>query len=104
MAEGHWLILNTMSVLGESLTGQDNMVVLMSEPDFLNGGDLAFGTLAFLTTADNTGGTFQPVSIAFPNPKSRILAFPSSAILIFAGLRSRWTIPRSWAYSSASAI
>ena len=30
-------------------------------------------------------------------PKSRILAFPSLSIMMLPGLRSRWTMPASWA-------
>jgi hypothetical protein len=37
-------------------------------------------------------------------PKSRTLTTPDGVILMFAGLRSRWTMPRSCAASSASAI
>ena len=47
--------------------------------------------------------TASPV-IAFASPKSKILTSPPSVILTFAGLRSRWTIPRSCAYSRPSAI
>ena len=43
-------------------------------------------------------------SIALASPKSRTLAFPSLEALMFWGLRSRWTIPLSWASSSACAI
>lgn len=37
-------------------------------------------------------------------PKSRILTLPPAATLMFAGLRSRWMMPFSCAYSRASAI
>ena len=37
-------------------------------------------------------------------PKSGTFTLPSGVILMFAGLRSRWTIPRWCAYSSAAAI
>ena len=37
-------------------------------------------------------------------PKSRILACPRGVTKMFAGLRSRWTIPFEWADSRASAI
>ncbi len=40
----------------------------------------------------------------FANPKSRTLSLPSGRTLMFAGLRSRCTTPRSCAASSASAI
>ena len=43
-------------------------------------------------------------SIALAKPKSRTLAFPSLEAFTFWGLRSRWTIPFSWASSSACAI
>ena len=42
-------------------------------------------------------------SKAFASPKSKTLAVPSGRTLIFAGLRSRWTIPCSCAAPSASA-
>ena len=45
-----------------------------------------------------------PVPIAFASPKSSTFTCPSGVILIFAGLRSRCTIPFSCAASSASAI
>ncbi len=38
------------------------------------------------------------------NPKSSTFTTPSARTLMFAGLRSRWTIPCSCAASSASAI
>ena len=41
---------------------------------------------------------------ALARPKSRTLTLPSGVILTLAGLRSRWTMPFSWASSSASAI
>ena len=43
-------------------------------------------------------------SIAFARPKSSTFTTPSGVILMLAGFRSRWTTPRSCAYSSASAI
>ena len=43
-------------------------------------------------------------SIAFASPKSSTLTVPSGRTLMFAGFRSRWTIPCSCAASSASAI
>ena len=41
---------------------------------------------------------------AFARPKSSTLTVPSSRTLMFAGFRSRWTMPCSCAASSASAI
>ena len=41
---------------------------------------------------------------ALARPKSRTFTLPSGVSLTFAGLRSRWTMPFSWASSSASAI
>ena len=43
-------------------------------------------------------------SSAFANPKSSTFTVPSGRTLIFAGFRSRWMMPCSWAASSASAI
>ena len=43
-------------------------------------------------------------SRAFASPKSSTFTAPSGRTLIFAGLRSRWMIPCSWAASRASAI
>ena len=43
-------------------------------------------------------------SHAFARPKSSTFTLPSGVSLTLAGLRSRWTIPFSWASSSASAI
>ena len=40
----------------------------------------------------------------FARPKSSTFTVPSGRSFTFAGLRSRWTIPCSWAASSASAI
>ena len=37
-------------------------------------------------------------------PKSSTFTVPSGVTLMFAGFRSRWTMPRSCAASSASAI
>ena len=41
------------------------------------------------------------LSSALARPKSRTFTPPSGVILTLAGLRSRCTMPRSWAYSSA---
>ena len=41
---------------------------------------------------------------ALARPKSSTFTSPSAESLTFAGLRSRWTMPFSWAASSASAI
>ena len=41
---------------------------------------------------------------ALARPKSRTLTLPSGVTLTLAGLRSRWTMPFSWASSRASAI
>jgi hypothetical protein len=43
-------------------------------------------------------------SRAFASPKSRTFAAPFGVIFTLAGFRSRWMMPRSCAYSSASAI
>ncbi len=43
-------------------------------------------------------------SIAFARPKSSTFTVPSGRILMFAGFRSRCTMPRACAASSASAI
>ena len=43
-------------------------------------------------------------SSVFARPKSSTFTVPSGRSFTFAGLRSRWTIPSSWAASSASAI
>ena len=43
-------------------------------------------------------------SSAFASPKSRTFTVPSGLTLMFAGFRSRWTMPWLWAASSASAI
>ncbi len=43
-------------------------------------------------------------SIALARPKSSTLTLSSGVILMFAGFRSRWTMPFSCAASSASAI
>jgi hypothetical protein len=43
-------------------------------------------------------------SASFANPKSSTFTVPSGRTLMFAGFRSRWTIPCSCAASSASAI
>ena len=43
-------------------------------------------------------------SSAFARPKSMTLTVPSVRTFTFAGFRSRWTMPRSCALSSASAI
>ena len=49
------------------------------------------------------GASASPAT-AFARPKSRTFTVPSVVILMFAGFRSRWTIPRSCAKSSARAI
>ena len=49
-----------------------------------------------------TAGRRRP--IAFAKPKSSTFTVPSSRTLMLAGFRSRWTMPRSCAASSASAI
>ena len=43
-------------------------------------------------------------SIALARPKSSTFTEPSGVTLILAGFKSRWMMPRSWAYSIASAI
>jgi len=43
-------------------------------------------------------------SSALARPKSRIFTVSSAATFMLAGFRSRWMIPRSCAYSTASAI
>ena len=43
-------------------------------------------------------------SSAFAKPKSSTFTWPSAVSFTFAGFRSRWMIPFSWAYSRASAI
>ena len=53
-------------------------------------------------SAGSCAGTSPATALA--RPKSRILTVSSGVIRMFAGLRSRWTIPRSCAASSASAI
>ena len=49
-------------------------------------------------------GSWPSPDVAFARPKSRTFTTPSGVILIFAGFRSRWTMPFSCAASSASAI
>jgi hypothetical protein len=41
---------------------------------------------------------------AFDSPKSSTFTVPSGRHLMFAGFRSRWTMPCEWAAASASAI
>jgi hypothetical protein len=50
--------------------------------------------------------SFRPSSVAntFASPKSSTLIVPAGVILMFAGFRSRWMMPLSWASSRASAI
>jgi hypothetical protein len=43
-------------------------------------------------------------SMAFARPKSSTLTTPSGVMAMLAGFRSRWTMPLSWAASSASTI
>ena len=43
-------------------------------------------------------------SSALARPKSRSFTVPAGVTFTFAGFRSRWMIPRSWASSRASAI
>ncbi len=40
------------------------------------------------------------LSVSFASPKSRILAYPSVEIMMFAGLRSLWMIPAACAFAS----
>ena len=49
-------------------------------------------------------GRRRPASSALASPKSSTFTVPSRRTLMFAGLRSRWTMPCSCAASSASAI
>ena len=49
-------------------------------------------------------GVAPSPAAAFASPKSSTFTTPSGVILMFAGFRSRWTIPFSCAASSASAI
>ena len=53
--------------------------------------------------AIESGGS-RSLDIALAKPKSRTFTRPSLVTLMLAGFRSRWTMPRSCAYSSASAI
>ena len=52
---------------------------------------------------DRSGDEPSPAT-ALARPKSSTFTTPSGVILMFAGFRSRWTMPLSWAASSASAI
>ena len=52
--------------------------------------------------ASDDGGGSSSSTLA--KPKSSTFTTPSGVILMFAGFRSRWTTPRSCAYSSASMI
>src|SRR5450432_4796743 len=45
-----------------------------------------------------------PVGACLARPKSSTLTRPSRVNRMLSGLRSRWTIPASWAAASASAI
>jgi hypothetical protein len=45
-----------------------------------------------------------PMTLSLARPKSSTLTRPSARTLMLAGLRSRWTMPDSWAASSAWAI
>ena len=60
--------------------------------------------VATVGDCDTLGDEPAAGSMAFARPKSSTLAVPSERTLIFAGLRSRWTMPCSCAASSASAI
>jgi len=52
---------------------------------------------------DRSAGDFSS-AIALARPKSSSFTFPSDVTLTFAGFRSRWMIPLSWAASRASPI
>jgi len=54
--------------------------------------------------AETAGGPSAAWTELVAIPKSRILTTPSGVILTLSGLRSRWTMPRSCAASSPSAI
>ena len=58
------------------------------------------------TVVGESGLSTPPLSgnPIFARPKSRIFASPRSVTKMFAGLRSRWTMPGRCATSSASAI
>ena len=53
---------------------------------------------------DTPGDIALGGSNAFASPKSSTFTVPSGRTFTFAGLRSRWMIPCSWAASSASVI
>ena len=59
---------------------------------------------AAVSVGDCDGSLAGVGSSALAKPKSNTLTVPSSRTLMFAGLRSRWITPASWAASSASAI
>ena len=67
---------------------------------------------AFVMASDSVGDMVgllsgEPVANSMPvfaKPKSRILTTPAGVSLMFAGLRSRWMMPRSWAASRPAAI
>ena len=50
-----------------------------------------------VSVGDCDGSPSGVVSSALANPKSRTLTVPSSRTLMFAGFRSRWITPASWA-------
>ena len=57
-----------------------------------------------LSVAESASASADAASSALARPKSSSLMRPSGSSLMFAGLRSRWMMPCSWATSSASAI
>ena len=57
------------------------------------------------TVGDCVSSPLSPAgAVSFARPKSRILAVPSLVTITFSGLRSRCTIPVSWALARPSAI
>ena len=59
---------------------------------------------AAVIVGDSDASPSASPSSAFASPKSSTFTAPSSLILMFAGFRSRWMTPASWAASRASAI
>ena len=58
---------------------------------------------ACVSACETVASGSAPASVTFASPKSSTLTRQSAATITLAGLRSRWTMPRSWAAVSASA-
>ena len=86
-----------------SRRGWAQRVLVGGGTGLLGAGGLLGGHVARRAEDPPGAGLPEPASSRLTSPKSAIFGVPSPAKRTFAGLMSRWTIPRRWATSMARA-